>query len=1035
MYFLHAGIQRSQKVLMCIPLQEENTKVCKILLIYHDWAQVLQVDNSQQTVTLSSEAHYPLTVPIVWCCIVGSHIAAVTRDGHLLVLESTPPFTRAYEIPMAQGRCPMTLPVAHCAVGPHGECIVASGFTKMAGIAQFDSVDRPSVHIAMLPDFFVLGVAATQDPSVFAFLVAVTSGRKFVVLLRIDVPDNGEESRVEVPRDSIMIDSIFDDLGYSKLVLFTETELRIQTQSMEDLCEPGIPLESQVYSWFVIAQGELIVQCLDTNLYGVSFASAKPKLILKGRLPLISTFCCLENGLLFCVSESGDSFFLPLTLPSSISFVDDSSTVDFDSLPKTLIPMTPRITSAFFNDRRLLVSSGGGETKPYVISSYLNTLPFTAERDLELSERIKEFGSLRRLFCLPDGLLVGSSKHETFVLNGSLNVVSDYKTLALGSFANDYVQIHEAGIKKLNAEKEFRLDKARIVSGSIGQDYCIAAFTDNFVRLFDKELDVVSEARIPGVHAVAVCNNYLALACDVKSGGNPTLSLYSHDLRPYEYVGQLTGRAYRMVFVPTEMELYVATVNGSVSRWIIGDDFSNSCAEIYVGKKTPMICPFDRSIFISCDGTYLFSGQELLSLHVDGVKAMCPGRDPELIYVINTQNDLLLVRIMDTSKDLMPTPGLCPSMPRAMTSIGSRCFAITRSRNEDQFCSSLVEIRDTGDEIQMTASASQELGPVSIIGTPQGVLFTGFATRKNNGVVMVMSTESSPGPLFRPLQEFAFDRPPLALAVYGDAVLAGIGRRIVEFRCNEAKEWSSFENLFTDVPTQVAFIETSDNFIWVGDRTQSVFCFLHDPKKDKRCLVACDPEPRQLTAMSVVKQHHIAVGDKFGKITVLRLPDEVAYGSSWSSPSEAPETFWAAAGGRSTLPDRGLRRVPVCHLIKVSVFCVNDVVTSVMVSKYSRAIFYTTLLGKIGCQIPLSQSDFQTLASAELLTLSRCTKEFGLTILRKFDQERVNVVDADILDHIQQLQAESQKEIEGAINMPLNALVGRLCRFKCVAKF
>ena len=108
-----------------------------------------------------------------------------------------------------------------------------------------------------------------------------------------------------------------------------------------------------------------------------------------------------------------------------------------------------------------------------------------------------------------------------------------------------------------------------------------------------------------------------------------------------------------------------------------------------------------------------------------------------------------------------------------------------------------------------------------------------------------------------------------------------------------------------------------------------------------------------------------------------------------------------------------------------------------MVSHHNRKVlFYTTLLGKIGYQIPLDdESEFITFSNAELHTIRRCAKEFGLTVLRKFDQEKLNVVNADVIDLIEQLQPSSQKEIEGAIKMPQNALIGRLCRLKYTAKF
>ena len=1032
MRFLHATIQRSQKVLMCIPLQGEIQDVCKVLLIYHDYAQVLQVDNRDPPVVISSEACYPLTVPIVWCAIVGSHIAAVTRDGHLMMLESTPPFKRVSMHKMVDDRCPMTVPVAHCAVSNGGECMVTCGFTKRAFVAQFDSEDIPHKLVSVsLPPFFVMGVAATCSDMVFAFLVAVTSGRKFVVLF--DIESCEETSRAEVPQDSIMIYSIFDAEGYSKLVLFTETEIRIR-EDIERLSESGISLESKVHSWFVMNH-ELFVQCLDTSVYRVSFLSGSPTLVSRGNLPLITTFACLDNDLLFCVSESGDSFFLPMDKDVAESgdsfFLPTDKDVALECLPTTSIPLTPRITAAFFKGRRLIMFSGrGGPTSQYTISSCMNTLPFTLTKDEEASRNVAGLTRPRRLFALPGGILVASANDRAVVVKGSLDIFTEGETLALGMCGGDVIQIHRAGIHKIHEGKQ--ITSGKIKAAAVGDEFCVAAFADHSVVLFDKDLNVVARAQIAGVQAFAFCHNYVAIAFDPEGGGNSTVSLYSHDLSPYnEYVGQLTGRAYSMVFVPTEMELYVSTTStasGSVSRWIIGDDFSNSCAQIYAGRKCTILCPFGESIILSSEKTCLFNGSQLLAMDIDNVKAICPGHGTDELYVIDHQRNVCVAHIMDPGKDLTPMIGLCDDMPRQMTSIGSRCFVITRSHVGEGFRSFLMEIDDTNpqsQDIRMRLAEfeiAKECGAVSILGTPSEHLFTGFTTASGRGVLMVMGRNGdSLDSTFRVIRQFYLDKPPLALANKGSAVLAGVGRRIIEFRLESGVWTEPVENLFVDMPTQVAFIQVKSPYIWVGDRTDSVFCF-HEKhtEKERTNFIARDSEPRNLTAMTVIEPDTVAVGDKFGKITILRLPDEAAE-------SEASSRY-----RRDSDP-----RPPIGYLVKISVISVNDVVTSLMVSHHNRKVlFYTTLLGKIGYQIPLDdESEFITLSNAELLTIRRCAQEFGLTVLRTFDQEKLNVVNADVIDLIEQLQPKLQKEIEGAIQMPHNALIGRLCQLKYTAKF
>jgi len=159
--------------------------------------------------------------------------------------------------------------------------------------------------------------------------------------------------------------------------------------------------------------------------------------------------------------------------------------------------------------------------------------------------------------------------------------------------------------------------------------------------------------------------------------------------------------------------------------------------------------------------------------------------------------------------------------------------------------------------------------------------------------------------------------------------------------------------------------------------------------------VAADSEPRQLTSMCVVSDTTVAVGDRFGGIAILGVPEDMARGAPWR---------------RSVAPDRGIAQRPACLLVKLAALSVGDAVTSLMLSKYSRGLFFTTLMGQIGCFVPLeSESEFAMLADAELLTERLCAQEFGLTCLRQFGSVRLNVVSADVLDLIDRLSPAAQR--------------------------
>lgn len=87
--------------------------------------------------------------------------------------------------------------------------------------------------------------------------------------------------------------------------------------------------------------------------------------------------------------------------------------------------------------------------------------------------------------------------------------------------------------------------------------------------------------------------------------------------------------------------------------------------------------------------------------------------------------------------------------------------------------------------------------------------------------------------------------------------------------------------------TKTAFIDffnesyssdiSSSKFVWIVDRTQSLFCFKSYENEVTQHslleLVAVDTEQRQITAIAALNGHQVVIGDKFGCISVLRLPD------------------------------------------------------------------------------------------------------------------------------------------------------------------
>ncbi|OHS94185.1 hypothetical protein TRFO_11242 [Tritrichomonas foetus] len=1091
--YLHTTIQRSQKILRCIALSEGDNyrDNCNILLIYSNYAEVLLVDNSHQPVDVSTISTFPLYVPITWCCIVGEHIAAITADAHLIMLEMKPPFSRVLKHQMSSKLSPSTIPVAHCAASNGGELLVSCGFTENLIVATFDSQDNPSLQTLRLPNFFVHEVVPTQDPYLFAFLVSVRTDLKYIIYF--DMEQKVEKKREVVPPDSITITSVFNQEGFSKLVLFTPNKIIIKDDENPDRI---IDIEARVYSWFDNRSGELIVQLLDRNIVGIPiytddyYGSDK---VRRGHLPLISTFCYLSNNWLLCVSEENDSFFLPV---SSLS-ITSTSFVDFDLLPRSTIPLLPRITSAFFHGPRLVISSGGHEEPDkYLISSFYNTIMTNSFIVDDATARFNRAGfdndSQIRFFSAGDKL-IASSDTKSISLIGDLNISAE-KTIAISKFGDNILQVYKNGLRIIeNPQLTFPLTSQNgskapqassqntpyigskstpqnssqtgtkttrkiisqykseigVIAAAISNDLCIASFEDDSVKLFDKDLQIIVEKKIPHAHSFAFCNNNIAIAAEPQLGGNSTVTLYSFQLNPTDDVGQLTSRAYTMLFIQSSMELFVSTVNGTVSRWTIGNDFSNSCAQIYEGTIPPLLYPYyvnseSDYVLIVSDKYFLYNGVSMLSIHLNTPHGICTIKGEtescDDIIQADLNNNVVRISLNEIVKDLAAKSAHATEMPRKTVYYDENSFVcITRRRDgKDSFKSSLLILRDdpTNTELILNnvGQFQEDMGAISVEVLDKNFIAIGFVKQDNSGVIMILAVEESTEAKLHLFAQFI--SPTFAIRKVGNLIFFGVGSKLrytsmnminVEKQQSDTPETFDSKEI-TQVPSAICFIEVSGDILWIGDRIESVFVYRFSLTGDGNDikslnLIACDTEPRQITAMCLLNETCVAIGEKNGKITILRLPnDDIG----------DRDLKWRL----SPIPERGISlNEPVGELVKIATYSVNETVTSLLVGA-KGVLFYTTLLGQIGAFVPLqNDEDYIKLSNVELITERLSTEEFGLTVLRRLPVEKRCVVSGDILDLIDRMTPESQKIIEKTCNTHWQNLFGLISIIKQKAKF
>ena len=207
------------------------------------------------------------------------------------------------------------------------------------------------------------------------------------------------------------------------------------------------------------------------------------------------------------------------------------------------------------------------------------------------------------------------------------------------------------------------------------------------------------------------------------------------------------------------------------------------------------------------------------------------------------------------------------------------------------------------------------------------------------------------------------DGPILALAHFQGRLLVGIGKSLRLYEMGKRQLLRKCE-LRNKLPTGVKTIQTVGDRAYVGDLLQSIQIIRYDATMNRLVLFATDPNPRPIVCQELLDWNTIAVGDKFGNISILRIPrgaDLLSPGLAY--PIHDPtgqRTLWdiSRGGGEdSNVPKLEL----LCH------YHVGEVVTGMtrasLVAGGGESLLYVTITGRIGTLVP-----FTTRADVEFYT-------------------------------------------------------------------
>jgi len=249
--------------------------------------------------------------------------------------------------------------------------------------------------------------------------------------------------------------------------------------------------------------------------------------------------------------------------------------------------------------------------------------------------------------------------------------------------------------------------------------------------------------------------------------------------------------------------------------------------------------------------------------------------------------------------------------------------------------------------------------------------------------------------------------------------LVGIGSRLRMYDLGKKQLLAKCEN--RQIPVQITEIRSMGQRIVVSDSEESVH-FMRYKKNENQLVVFCDETtPRYTTSSCMLDYDTVAVADKFGSISILRLPKNVT------------EEVQEDPTGVRALWDRGNMNGAPQKLELLTNFYIGDMVTSLqkasLVPGSDDSLIYTTISGSIGMLVPfISRDEFEFFQTLEMHMRVEFPPLCGRDHLayRSFYAPVKNVVDGDICEQFNMLDTAKQQQIARAFDRSSPFLLRKL---------
>ena len=257
----------------------------------------------------------------------------------------------------------------------------------------------------------------------------------------------------------------------------------------------------------------------------------------------------------------------------------------------------------------------------------------------------------------------------------------------------------------------------------------------------------------------------------------------------------------------------------------------------------------------------------------------------------------------------------------------------------------------------------------------------------------------------------------LSLVHFQGRLLVGVGRTLRLYEMGKRQLLKKCE--LRGMPTMVKTLQAAGDRAYIGDMMQSLHFIRYDSTANRLVLVAKDRSPRPITCQELLDMNTVAVGDKFGNVSILRLPGGADVGAIDVTGTRA---LWDSS-----------REDATPKLQTLCTYHVGEVVTSMtrasLVAGGAESLVYVTVTGRVGAFVPFtSREDVEFYTSLEGYLRMEAPRPTGRDpqAYRSYYAPTKHIIDGDLCDEYSHLPYVTKQKIADQLDRSVGEVIKKL---------